>query len=59
MTGDQYKDTIGAVASSAEMPPERAARIERDLLQAFVEHHGAQGPAGHWARARWRPWLLE
>jgi hypothetical protein len=58
MTGDQYKDAIGALASSAEMPPERAAKIERDLLRAFVEHHRAPVPAGRrWARAGWRPWL--
>jgi hypothetical protein len=58
MTGDQYKEAVGALAKSTEMPPEHAARIERDLLQAFVEHHGTPVPAGHrWARAAWRPWL--
>jgi hypothetical protein len=58
MTGDQYKDAMGALARSAEMPPERAAGIERELLQAFVEHHAAPVPDGRrWARARWRPWL--
>ena len=36
MTGDQYKDAVGALAKSTEMPPERAARIERDLLQACL-----------------------
>ena len=55
---DEYKDAIGALAKRTEMPLEHAARIERDLLQAFVEHHGAPVPAGRrWARAGWRPWL--
>ena len=58
MTGEQYEDAIDALASSAEMRPERAARIEGDLLKAFAEHHGARVPAGRqWARARWRSWL--
>src|SRR6266508_3295166 len=58
MTGDRYKDAVGALARSSEMPPERAARIEHDLLQAFVKHHTAlplTRPAR--ARTRWRPWL--
>ena len=56
--GDQYKDAIEAVARSAEMQPERAARIERDLLNAFAEHHAAPAfaiPAR--ARVRRWPWL--
>ena len=58
MTVDQYTDAIGALASSAEMPPERAARIERELLEAFAELHGAPVPAGSaQGHARWRPWL--
>jgi hypothetical protein len=58
MTGDEYKDAIDALAKSTEMPPEHAARIERDLLQVFVEHHGAPAPAGRrWARTGWRAWL--
>ena len=58
MTGDQYKEAVGALAASTEMPPEHAARIERDLLQAFLEQHGTPVPAGRrWVRAAWRPWL--
>jgi hypothetical protein len=58
MSGDQYREAIGAVARSAEMPPERAARIERDLLHAFAEYHAAQALARPTrVRARWWPWL--
>lgn len=58
MSGDQYKDASDALARSAEMPPERAARIERDLLNAFAEHHAAPAFArpGR-ARVRSWPWL--
>ena len=58
MSGDLYREAIGALARSAEMRPERAARIERDLLDAFAEHHAAQVLARpRRARDRWWPWL--
>lgn len=58
MSGDQYREAIGALTRSAEMPPERASRIERDLLHAFAEYHAAQALAKPTrARARWWPWM--
>ena len=55
MSRDQYREAIGALARSAEMRPERAARIERELLDAFAEHHAAQALARP-TRAHARGW---
>lgn len=64
MSADQNRDepyntAIRVLASGARMPPEKAARIERELLQAFAEHHVARVPSATGARrrGRWSPWI--
>jgi hypothetical protein len=54
---DPYKNAIGTLADGARMAPASAARIERELLNAFTEHHAAvtQAPAAR-RRVEWRPW---
>jgi hypothetical protein len=54
---DPYKSAIRTLADGARMPPASAARIERDLLNALVEHHAAvtRAPATR-RRGEWRPW---
>lgn len=56
--GDQYTVAIGALASDAKMAPASVARLERELLSAFAEHHDVVRPV-HATRRRggWRPWL--
>ena len=56
--GDQYKNAIGTLADDARMAPASVARLERELLNAFTEHHGAVTPAQTaWRRGEWRPWV--
>lgn len=54
--GDQYTKAIGRLAEGARMAPASAARIERELLDAFDEHHAASIHAPAARRGDWRPW---
>lgn len=54
---DPYKNAISALADDARIAPASAARIERELLNAFTEHHAAATPVpAARRRAEWRPW---
>jgi hypothetical protein len=56
--GDRYTPAIGALADEARMAPASAARIERELLSAFADHHGAAEPdRAVGGRSEWRAWL--
>jgi hypothetical protein len=56
--GDQYRNAIGVLADDAKMAPTSVARLERELLDAFTEHHSAVTPARTaWRRDEWRPWV--
>ena len=58
MSGDEYRNAIGALADGARMAQSSVARLERELLEAFTEHHGAVTPVHvAWRRGGWRPWV--
>ena len=58
MSGDEYRNAIGALADDARMAQSSVARLERELLEAFTEHHGAVRPVHvAWRRGGWRPWV--
>jgi hypothetical protein len=56
--GDVYKNAIGRLADDARMAPASVARLERELLNAFAEHHGVGTPVQTGCRrGEWRPWV--
>lgn len=56
--GDQYTNVISALADDARMAQASVARLERELLNAFKEHHGVVRPfRGTRRAAGWRSWL--
>jgi hypothetical protein len=53
---DPYKRAVGVLADDAKMAPTSVVRIERELLDAFAEHHGGVIPRAGWRRGDWRQW---
>jgi len=55
---DQYEAAIKALGRSTEMPRQKAARVERNLLRAFAARHAVTAsPTRSEGNRRWRPWL--
>jgi hypothetical protein len=71
MSGEEYRRAMDTLARETRMPPESAARIERQLVDAFATHDAAavipsapMKTVGWHLRATrkpiiasWRPWL--
>jgi hypothetical protein len=60
MNGDpgRYEEAIKALGSRSGMPPQMAARIERNLLRAFAARDAVTAsPTRPEGNRRWSPWL--
>ena len=63
MSGDEYRRAMEALARETTMPPESAARIEQQLLEAFATRDAANTlPSSQvkrvvWRSLSWRPWV--